>query len=137
MNQDEHQRERMRAWVAAFTATIPTDCGAHVTADGMLASFDKRFPAPAAVGVAKTPTLTTMSLDVAETILAQEAELASLRTKALLWDAVASGKVSPRQAASGRWAAWYDHAEGRQDRTAYKQTAEEAVQAAIDAGALE
>ena len=41
MTQDQHQIERMRAWVAFMAAeTIPE------RADSMLAEFDKRFPAP-------------------------------------------------------------------------------------------
>lgn len=133
MNQDEHQRERMRAWVHwAPTTNIEQ-------VDWLLAEFDKRFPAPAAVEVAKAPALTTMSLDVAETILAQEAELASLRTKARLWDAVASGKL--RLAATGTMpTAWWVDYNGKPGAymagTKNFPTAAEAVQAAIDAGAL-
>lgn len=128
MNQDEHQRERMRAWVHwAPTTNIEQ-------VDWLLAEFDKRFPAPAAVEVAKAPALTTMSLDVAETILAQEAELASLRTKARLWDAVASGKVRLMAAFGNGWRA--DFINDGIAFTKYGDTPEEAVQAAIDAGAL-
>lgn len=145
MNQDEHQRERMRAWIAAFTATIPTDCGAHVTADGMLASFDKRFPAPAAVGVA-TGTREDRSRSYDEAFndgwrTAQRAavppadpEYESLRTKARYWDAVASRKFSLNAMCDESWT--WDTNLGPCSRSRNFHTAEEAVQAAIDSGAL-
>ncbi len=128
MTPDEHQRERMRAWVTVFAATIPTACGAHVTADGMLDSFDKRFPAPSAAAPVE-PDQSAMGMAVSSLILDQTAELAALRQKARLWDAVASGKLGiyPRD---GDFAVHWDVGHSM------KATAEEAVEAAIAAGAL-
>lgn len=117
-----HQRERMRAWihVAAHTDTD--------NADYMLAAFDKRFPAPAL----PVPDQSAMGMAVAGTILAQTAELTTLRDKARLWDAVASGQVRLFADTNGFWCEWDD---GNVWDTV-KPTAAEAVQAAIDAGAL-
>lgn len=137
MNQDEHQRERMRAWVAAFTATIPTDCGAHVTADGMLASFDKRFPAPAAVDTdrERRENLHCVISDLTDQCREANAELASLRQKARYWDAVASGKVRLYIADDSNFYVAFDTADDAIGGHQFP-TAAEAVEAAIAAGAL-
>jgi len=129
MTNDEHQRERMRAWihVAAHTDTD--------NADYMLAAFDKRFPAPAL----PVPDQSAMGMAVAGTILAQTAELATLRDKARWWDAVASGKVRLVAAIDMRSVWWADYGTQPGKYTACTRnfhTAAEAVQAAIDAGAL-
>lgn len=140
MDRDEHQRERMRHWSRSYAAATLHACnpawqGARDDfADLALAEFDKRFPAPAAVEVAKAPALTTMSLAVAETILAQEAELATLRIKARYWDAVRLGVIEIFRRSTGEW--WATWANSGRTTDGYYSTAEEAVQAAIDAGAL-
>lgn len=94
MNHDEHQRERMRAWthVAAHTDTD--------NADYMLAAFDKRFPAPVEPNLKRSE------------YFIPPHELATLRQKARLWDAM--------------WPVWY----GQED------DAINAARKVIDAGAL-
>ena len=134
MTPDEHNSERMRAWihVAAHTDTD--------NADYMLAAFDKRFPAPAAV----EPVPAEPPMLFARTLAAMEerdaaAELAALREKARLWDAVASGKVRLVAAIDMRSVWWADYGTQPGKYTACTRnfhTAAEAVQAAIDAGAL-
>lgn len=154
MPPDEHQRERMRAWVQAYS-----DCGAELPetlamfADASLAEFDKRFPAPAL----PVPDQSAMGMAVAGTILAQTAELATLREKARLfdklceelppgwkqnlryWDAVASGKFILEWSAVTEhdigWSVTF-HILSVQKTLQFFSTAAEAVQAAIDAGAL-
>lgn len=129
MPPDEHQRERMRAWVQAYS-----DCGAELPetlamfADASLAEFDKRFPAPAL----PVPDQSAMGMAVAGTILAQTAELATLREKARMWDAVASGKIILDHYDGNGWRCWTFGGTA----TAYFKSATEAVQAAIEAGAL-
>ncbi len=113
----------------------------------MLDSFDKRFPAPSAAAPVEPDAPSTFAYDVkvidVETYKADmaeletlrrtqamhDAELASLRQKARLWDAVASGKLGiyPRD---GDFAVHWDIGHSM------KATAEEAVEAAIAAGAL-
>lgn len=129
MNQDEHQRERMRAWIT-FRISQFNGYGlsAH-DADERLAEFDKRFPAPAAVEVANVYDSSDGRVPVIDAT-----ELASLRTKARLWDAVASGKVRLMAAFGNGWRA--DFINDGIAFTKYGDTPEEAVQAAIDAGAL-
>lgn len=125
MNQDGHQRERMRVWTEAFSIfnkEIPAIPDAAEYADSALAEFDKRFPAPAAVE--PEPRINI------EWPACGDAELASLRTKARLWDAVASGKVQLEMYPSGTACVSWEHG----DRT--YPTAAEAVEAAIAAGAL-
>lgn len=110
MTPDEHQRERMRAWihVAAHTDTD--------NADYMLAAFDKRFPAPTAVEVA--PLFNRYSegysdgARAARSGIPNETELAALREKARYWDAM--------------WPVWY----GQEDDAIH------AARKVIDAGAL-
>lgn len=159
MNQDEHQRERMRAWVSAWVSTdanisVP---GACLWSDTMLTEFDKRFPAPAAVEVAPALPkaiastqpmsehrklmewkehlqLKELRLEQQEALLADE--LTTLREKARYWDAVRSGKVRCICNFEGMFAAQFDKGEEMGWQTSYYPTAEEAVQAAIDAGAL-
>lgn len=122
MTNDEHQRERMRHWSASFLASTAL-CAPHQNADMALAEFDKRFPAPAL----PVPDQSAMGRAVSETILAQTDELATLRAKARLWDAVRSGKVDLVRSADG---------DGFYANDKFRATAAEAVQAAIDAGAL-
>lgn len=117
MTPDEHQRERMRHWSRAFASTMQHRT--FVDADIALAEFDKRFPAPSAAA----------PVEPNGQFFIPPAELASLRQKARLWDAVASGKLGiyPRD---GDFAVHWDVGHS------VRPTAEEAVEAAIAAGAL-
>lgn len=135
MTNDEHQRERMRAWthVAAHTDTDWIE-----NADYMLAAFDKRFPAPTSQS-ATPPPPAAQAVEVAPispderhdyAMLAQEVGI--LRNKARLWDAVASGKIILDHYDGNCWRCWTFGGTA----TAYFKSAAEAVQAAIDVGAL-
>ena len=144
-----HQRERMRAWihVAAHTDTD--------NADYMLAAFDKRFPAPTSQSATPPPpaaqAVEVAPLDTNErhdyAMLAQEvstlcekarlydklcSELGPLKKKAEFWDAVASGKIILDHYDGNGWRCWTFGGTA----TAYFKSAAEAVQAAIDVGAL-
>ncbi|MBP8177208.1 MAG: hypothetical protein KAX77_05520, partial [Xanthomonadales bacterium] len=141
MNADEHQRERMRHWVRW------TDETSVYRANARLAEFDKRFPAPSAaapvepvanrVGIEwREPETFAQWDDVHKARMVDVAELASLRQKARLWDAVASGKVRLEVNNHGRlFIVWYGP-ESRGIRTEGFPTAEEAVESAIAQGAL-
>ena len=125
MTHDDHQRERMRAW-SHFAVVTPE------FADERLAQFDNRFPAPSAAAPVEpvpVPDQSAMGMAVASLILDQTAELATLRQKARLWDAVASGKLGiyPRD---GDFAVHWDIGHS------IRPTAAEAVESAIAQGAL-
>ncbi len=131
MTPDEHQRERMRLWIdvaAELRSSAKADyLAASLAADKLLSEFDKRFPAPSAAAPVEPVTIrdTRLRVDI------PAAELASLRQKARLWDAVASGKV--RISVAGRaYCTW----NLGNEMTSLCDTAEEAVEAAIAAGAL-
>lgn len=70
-----------------------------------------------------------------DALMKAEAELASLRQKARLWDAVRSGKVRIDYNLDDTYGAFYGPI-GKGKRTLTLDTAEEAVEAAIAAGAL-
>ena len=126
MTNDEHQRERMRHWSASFLASTAL-CAPHQNADMALAEFDKRFPAPAE----QADDAGFNYKDVASADVTV-AELATLRDKARLWDAVASGKVRVfRRIGVGYIAEFSDGM-----WTKGCPTAAEAVEDAIAAGAL-
>lgn len=141
MTPDEHQRERMRHWSRAFASTMQHRT--FVDADIALAEFDKRFPAPAAVGVA-TGTREDRSRSYDEAFndgwrTAQRAavppadpEYESLRTKARYWDALESARVRITHQFDGTWTVDHD----AMPVAPRYETLREAVQAAIDAGAL-
>ena len=127
MTPDEHQRERMRAW-AGWAALTNIE-----QVDWLLAEFDKRFPAPsAAAPVEPAVEIANVydSIDGRVPVI-DAAELASLRQKARLWNAVASGTV--RLSVAGRAYCTWDLGN---EMTSLCDTAEEAVEAAIAAGAL-
>ncbi len=150
---DDHQRERMRAW-ALFCASMMPRPAPHPErdADSMLAEFDKRFPAPSAAAPVEPVTPSAFAYDVkvidVETYKADmaeletlrrtqamhDAELASLRQKARLWDAVASGKVRLDFYVYGP--PEFEAAYGEGCFTPRFPTAEEAVESAIAQGAL-
>lgn len=156
MTPDEHQRERMRAW-AGWAALTNIE-----QVDWLLAAFDKRFPAPPVAGHMQPHVMHfapgmplpfdsfTSSFPAPSAAAPVEpdvelsgyfvpvAELASLRQKARLWDAVASGKVSLRPPLYGdKFVALYEIRGCEfQKTTEMLPTAEEAVEAAIAAGAL-
>lgn len=145
MNQDEHQRERMRTWSLHYSRRdYASPHEACDRADSKLAEFDKRFPAPAAVEVAPVPLGNSRAYTLgyqdgerdASSAIAEE--LASLRQKARLWDAVASGKVSVIHWKSEIGSSCNYTVPGSDNLhcgSAFP-TAEEAVEAAIAAGAL-
>lgn len=125
MDRDEHQRERMRAFRVG--ARIGWANGVIV-----LKEFDAQFPAPKGDNHPNMiPSLRANVGHLSDQLETQEAELASMRQKARLWDAVASGKV--RLSVAGR--AYCTWALGN-EMTSLCDTAEEAVEAAIAAGAL-
>ena len=147
MTHDDHQRERMRHWSQVHSHAYDR-VGQDEIADNSLAEFDKRFPAPSAAAPVepvassvfaydvKVIDVETYKADMAEletlrrTQAMHDAELASLRQKARLWDAVASGKV--RISVAGRaYCTW----NLGNEMTSLCDTAEEAVEAAIAAGA--
>ena len=148
MSDDEHQRERMRHWARAFNDAYEINDSelSGRAADFALAEFDKRFPAPSAVApvepVAKRVELYDAGYDegykcgLRDGGEIAEPELAALRQKARLWDAVGSGKVvllyDDRELFAGR----YDKEDSIGWQTGWFPTAEEAVEAAIAAGAL-
>lgn len=136
MTPDEHQRERMLVWRGAFQVSDFGAASASNYADLALAEFDKRFPAPAL----PVPDQSAMGMAVAGTILAQTAELTTLRDKARLWDAVADGAINlSYYESAGFQASWpAPAANGGTARcgSGSKHTAAEAVEAAIAAGAL-
>lgn len=138
MTPDEHQRERRAFWDGVCIALCPPPTPfPQMDADALLAERDKRFPAPSAAApvepVAKRVELYDAGYDEGYKCGQRDAaaELASLRQKARLWDAVASGKV--RLSVAGR--AYCTWALGN-EMTSLCDTAEEAVEAAIAAGAL-
>ncbi len=126
MTHDDHQRERMRAWALFCASMMPRPAPyPERDADSMLAEFDKRFPAPSAAAPVEAggdKTFWAMT----------ETEYLSLRQKARLWDAVASGKVRLNYYTDGRFAAFY----GSDTFTSRYPTAAETVEVAIAAGAL-
>lgn len=125
MTPDEHQRERMRHWSRAFASTMQHRT--FVDADIALAEFDKRFPAPSAAA----------PVEPNGQFFIPPAELAALRQKARLWDAVASGKCRLFHTRIERLPQfWVMHGKGFGGSTHKFPTAEEAVEAAIAAGAL-
>ena len=158
-----HQRERMRAWVRVYDSPEYAD---QVLAEfdkrfPAPTSQSATPPPPAAQAVEVAPskddavcalnfirscavngTLPSWLLDGKDIALAKgfaavDAELAALREKARLWDAVASRKVRLTCDFQGMFAALFDKGEqvgGWQ--TSFYTTAAEAVQAAIDSGAL-
>lgn len=136
MTPDEHQREKMRLWAWMYENNFikgnpPEWCSDF--ADTAVAEFDKRFPAPAAVEVAP------ISPDERHDYAMLAKEVGILRTKARLWDAVASGKVRLVAAIGVPSVWWADYGTQPGKYTASTRnfhTAAEAVQAAIDAGAL-
>lgn len=152
MTHDDHQRERMRVWAHAFLASTAL-CAPHQNADMALAEFDKRFPAPSAAAPVEPvashaqPRVTcpapvmpmavdsyTGSLSAVQTI--DVSELASLRQKARLWDAVIEG-VNLHKHNNPAWGwscSWSGSATYNGER--YFPTAEEAVESAIAQGAL-
>ena len=152
MTPDEHQRERMRHWSRTFVAVLPSNTinVSANTANDALAHFDVSFPAPSAAAPVEPVAPSVFAYDVkvidVETYAANmaeletlrrtqamhDAELASLRQKARLWDAVASGKVRLSFYADGYFSV--DH--GSDAFTGRYPTAGEAVEAAIAAGAL-
>lgn len=129
MTPDEHQRERMRAFLAGAKHNIRY-------ADSVLEEFDKRFPAPsAAAPVMPMAMAGTINGTPFTSIPETQAELASLRQKARYWDAVASGKVRLYIADDSNFYVAFDTADDAIGGHQFP-TAAEAVQAAIDAGAL-
>lgn len=121
----------MRAWLTVYAQFRSPSFPEH-SADNVLAEFDKRFPAPAAVDPASIPFVPADALNAVS-----GHELATLRQKARLWDAVGSGRIELRRTVSGikppKWWAFY----GPCDRkTKLTESAAEAVEAAIAAGAL-
>ncbi len=135
MTTDEHQRERMRHWSRVGSKAWEEGyMRAAELADGALAEFDKRFPPPSAA--APVEPVADAHRDMTSVYQIAGPELASLRQKARLWDAVAGGKVRLEVNNHGRlFIVWYGP-ESRGIRTEGFPTAEEAVEAAIAAGAL-
>lgn len=133
MTPDEHQRERMRHWSRAFVSVLSCNTihASARTGDDALAELDKRFPAPSAAAPVEPVAIrdTRLRVDI------PAAEFASLRQKARLWDAVASGKVRIDYNLQDTYGAFYGPI-GKGKRTDNMDTAEEAVEAAIAAGAL-
>jgi len=152
MTHDDHQRERMRHWSQVHSHAYDR-VGQDEIADNSLAEFDKRFPAPSAAAPVepvassvfaydvKVIDVETYAADMAEletlrrTQAMHDAELASLRQKARLWDAVKDGKVLIHRTESGAWFAEFGSPDNP-EVTGFFPTAEEAVEAAIAAGAL-
>ena len=148
MTPDEHAKERMRHWTASYIHHQHTPAPGLI-ADAALNAFDARFPAPSAAAPVepvassvfaydvKVIDVETYTTDMAEletlrrTQAMHNSELATLRQKARLWDAVASGKV--RLSVAGR--AYCTWALGS-EMTPLCDTAEEAVESAIAQGAL-
>lgn len=120
MTPDEHQRERMRAWVALLAAGWNSEICTK-----QMAIFDAEFPAHAAAPVKPGGDKTFWAMT--------ESEYTSLRQKARLWDAVASGKVRLDFYVYGP--PEFEAAYGDGCFTPRFPTAEEAVEAAIAAGA--
>lgn len=134
MTNDEHQRERMRLWAAAVT--IYRDSSLKFErADEYLAEFDKRFPAPVEQAPAEQADDAGFNYKDVASADVTVAELATLRDKARLWDALASGKLWLHETESGMWFAEYGDPYNPAV-TDYYPTAAEAVEAAIAAGAL-
>lgn len=131
MNQDEHQRERMRAFLVGAQV-------GSLNAESVLDAFDKRFPAP--VEPVPVPDQSALGSAMSQLILSQTDELATLRQKARLWDAVADGAINlSYYESAGFQASWPAPAQnGGTARcgSGSKHTAAEAVEAAIAAGAL-
>ena len=141
MTHDDHQRERMRHWSQVHSHAYDR-VGQDEIADNSLAEFDKRFPAPSAAAPVEpvAETMPAPPMLFARTLAAMEerdaaAELASLRQKARLWDAVKDGKVLIHRTESGAWIAEFGSPDNP-EVTGFFPTAEEAVEAAIAAGAL-
>lgn len=144
MTPDEHQRERITTWRLAYNGECAQDPEDRArAAECALAEFDKRFPAPSDAAPVEPETdrerrenLHCVISDLADQCREANAELAALRQKARLWDAVASGKVvllyDDRELFAGR----YDKEDSIGWQTGWFNTAEEAVEAAIAAGAL-
>ena len=125
MTPDEHQRERRAFWDGVCIALCPPPTPfPQMDADALLAERDKRFPAPSAAA------------PVEAAMPAEFAELVFLRHKARLWDAVATPQaIRLHQYADGPWFCTWMH--GMQTKTTGAQeSAAEAVEAAIAAGAL-
>lgn len=134
MDRDEHQRERMRAFRVG--ARIGWANGVIV-----LKEFDAQFPAPKGDNHPNMiPSLRANVGHLSDQLETQEAELASLRQKARLWDAVADGAINlSYYESAGFQASWpAPAANGGTARcgSGSKHTAAEAVEAAIAAGAL-
>lgn len=134
MTPDEHQRERRAFWDGVCIALCPPPTPfPQMDADALLAERDKRFPAPAAAPVEPVVDRYVIGYsDGAEAVMQgmpTNAELAALRQKARLWDAVASGKLGiyPRD---GDFAVHWDIG------YSIRPTAAEAVESAIAQGAL-
>ena len=120
MTPDEHQRERITTWRLAYNGECAQDPEDRALAAACaLAEFDKRFPAPSAAA----------PVEPDGQFFIPPAELATLRQKARLWDAVASGKLGiyPRD---GDFAVHWDIG------YSIRPTAAEAVESAIAQGAL-
>lgn len=124
MTPDEHQRERRALWCAAYIEAKGFAEDRALIADNCVIEFDKRFPAPAAVE--PEPRITI------EWPACGDAELAALREKARLWDALESARVRITHQFDGTWTVDHD----AMPVAPRYETLREAVQAAIDAGAL-
>lgn len=166
MTPDEHQRERRAFWDGVCIALCPPPTPfPQMDADALLAERDKRFPAPSAISepgsvdelvqwTKRAPAAAPVEAmagsvgrdvsydagysDGAESVMQgmpTNAELTALRRKARLWDAVASGKVRIDYNLQDTYGAFYGPI-GKGKRTDNMDTAEEAVEAAIAAGAL-
>ena len=146
MTPDEHYQSRMAMWMTVRACMTPYQTDRVQAADDAVADFDKRFPAPSAgvtyapvTGILDGPPAAAAPVepgadahrDMTSVYQIAGPELASLRQKARLWDAVASGKV--RLSVAGR--AYCTWALGN-EMTSLCDTAAEAVEAAIAAGAL-
>lgn len=156
MTHDEYQRERMRLWARMYVSNFvdgnpPGRCSDF--ADDAVVEFDKRFPAPVepvAEVAPQTPAEDYVNRsysrgyhDGAQSVMQGMptiAELTTLREKARLWDAVADGAINlSYYESAGFQASWpAPAANGGTARcgSGSKHTAAEAVEAAIDAGAL-
>ena len=152
MTPDEHQRERRAFWDGVCIALCPPPTPfPQMDADALLAERDKRFPAPSAAAPVEpvadaVPTETLLAAEYAQGWnkghaegvthgMAHHAkELASLRQKARLWEAVASGKLKLVGDTASDPVTWWTSWRGQS--CGYKATAAEAVEAAIAAGAL-
>ena len=136
MTPDEHQRERRAFWDGVCIALCPPPTPLpQMDADALLAERDKRFPAPStAAPVEAVAKKGTVMLPDSPSSYVSSGELASLRQKARLWDAVASN-VRLRKDAPREWIVG-SYSLGNPTLPTIFPTAEEAVEAAIAAGAL-